>query len=118
MNRALPVSLGVGSLVAAVSYALLVPSWYVAASIGGTYTGVAYFAYAYPAIIFRSRTKFDDRRDTIGSLVGLMGVNLGILGIITYLDLSLGMTVASLAWYSGAVAFVLFSTHIRHDVGT
>ncbi|GGN23927.1 hypothetical protein [Halarchaeum nitratireducens] len=117
MNRSLPVALGVGVLAAAAVYALLVPYWYVAACIGGTYAGVAYFAQAYPVAVFRYRTKFNERTDTVGEFIGIMGVNLGLLSFIAYLDVPSGVTAALIVWYIGAVVFILFATRARHEVG-
>ncbi|GGN14870.1 hypothetical protein [Halarchaeum nitratireducens] len=117
MNRALPVALGVGVLVAAAVYALLVSDWYVAGCLGGTYAGVAYFASAYSSTVFRYRTRFTERTDKVGDFIGLMGVNLGILAFIAYLNTSTRVTAALVIWYTGAVAFILFATHVRHEVG-
>lgn len=117
MNRTLPVALGVGVLVAAAVYGLLVPSWYVAACIGGTYTGVFYFARAYPNVVSKYHTGFNERADAVGSFIGYLGFNLGILSFIDYLNVSTGATVALLVWYTGGVAFILFLTRARHEVG-
>jgi hypothetical protein len=116
MNRSLPVALGVGGLVAVVVYTLLVPYWYVVACIAGTYAGVAYFAQAYPGIVFQYRTIFNERIDRVSNFIGLMGVNLGVLAFIDYLDTSTDVMVALLVWYTGAVAFILFTTRVRHEV--
>lgn len=96
----------------------LVPYWYITACTGGTYAGVAYFVSAYPSIVFRYRTKFTDRADKIGSFVGGLEANLGVFAFIFYLNISTGLMVAAIVWYVGAAAFILFSTRVRHEVGT
>ena len=108
MNRALPLSVGVGLAVGAGLHRL-VPRLPVALATAAVYAGAAYFYLAFDVSLLAEAPRFDDRVDRVGYGVGLFGLSVTPLLFAQYAGGDDAAVVGFVVAFFGAVAFLTLS---------
>jgi len=112
VNRALPLSVGVGLAVGAGLHRL-VPHVPVALATAAVYAGAAYFYLAFDVSLLAEAPRFDDRADRVGYGVGLFGLSVSPPLLAQSVGSDDAAVVGFVVAFFGAVAFLTLSERAR-----
>lgn len=107
-----------GSTIGGVVYQFLLTDWFFALGITTTYTGLTYFYLASDVQLLGQHLQFADRHDRFGHAVGLFGLSIGPLALISYAQFQRPEALGVLVWTTGVIAFLLFASIAREQRST
>ena len=112
-NRSLALAVATGLAVGGAVYQFLLTDWFFALGVTATYAGVAYFYVAFDVQVM-GHLQFTSRRDIFGYAVGVFGLSISPLALISYAQFQQPAAIGVLVWTTGVIAFLLFAA-IAHE---
>lgn len=113
-NRSLALAAATGLAVGGAVYQFLLTDWFFALGVTATYVGVVYFYVAYDVPLTGQYLRFTDRHNKLGHAIGIFGLSVSPLALVSYAQFRRPETIGVLVWTTGVIAFLLFAA-IAHD---
>ena len=113
-NRSLALAVATGFTIGGVVYQFLLADWFFALGVTATYAGVAYFFVAFDVPLSGQYLRFTDHHDKLGHAVGIFGLSISPLALVSYAQFRRPETIGVLVWTTGVIAFLLFAA-IAHE---
>lgn len=114
LTRAVVTGLAVGGMV----YQFLLPDWFFALGVTATYTGIAYFYLAFDVSLLSEQLQFTDRHDKLGHAIGVFGLSISPLALISYGQFRQPEAIGILVWTTGVIAFLLLAATAQEQQWT
>jgi predicted Zn-dependent protease len=113
-HRSLALAVATGLATGGIVYQFLLTDWFFALGVTATYAGVAYFYVAFDVPLSGQYIQFTRRHDKLGHAIGIFGLSISPLALISYAKFQQPEAIGVLVWTTGVIAFLLFAS-IAHD---